>query len=115
MLIIKANWYFDFLHWVSGEWYSAQAFLGLPIMLYKDMYTSVTLVQEKIHVRQALELLYVGFWLLYLGHWGWNRWVLKLKDGKAYENIVFEKEAHANNYELNYLRLRKWYAWWAYW
>ena len=64
---------------------------------------------ENIHWYQQLELLIIPFYLIYILNWlylgifkykGMN-WTL------AYQNIIFEKEAYDNEYEVGYLERRK--------
>lgn len=63
---------------------------------------------EKIHTAQMKELLYLPFYLLYLGEW-----VVRLfMKGNAYRNISFEKEAYTNENDLTYLTRRKHYGMW---
>lgn len=63
---------------------------------------------ESIHIRQQQEMLVIPFYL-----WYGIEWFLKLfKYGaKAYNNISFEREAHSNDENLNYLKERKFWAW----
>lgn len=60
----------------------------------------VTINHEKIHVVQAesFKLKYLTFYALYLWHWFKNLF----KAGDAYENIPFEREAYANEYDFLY-------------
>lgn len=61
---------------------------------------------EHIHTRQMIELLIIPFYLLYILEW-LVRLVVCQNSYKAYSNISFEKEAYANQNNLNYLRQRK--------
>ena len=62
---------------------------------------------ERIHTRQMLEMLIVGFYLWYV-----IEWLIRLtKKGNAYRSISFEREAYANEGNLNYLQQRKLYCW----
>ncbi|MBO4564379.1 MAG: hypothetical protein J5720_02995 [Bacteroidaceae bacterium] len=64
---------------------------------------------EMIHTRQLLEMAVFGFYLWYLVEWGIR--FLKLRNMKqAYYNISFEREAYANEANLNYLKTRKLFA-----
>jgi hypothetical protein len=65
---------------------------------------------EKIHLKQQLELLLVGFYILYLIHYFYNL-IKFFNHNEAYLNIVFEKEAYAMESELNYLQSRKFWGW----
>ncbi|HIP27041.1 MAG TPA: hypothetical protein EYG80_05245 [Flavobacteriaceae bacterium] len=64
---------------------------------------------EKIHLKQQLELLIIPFYLWYI-----IEFLIKLIKYKswhmAYLNISFEKEAYQNDYNLEYLKYRKWFA-----
>ena len=65
---------------------------------------------ERIHSRQWLELLIVGFLLWYSIEWFVKLW--KYTNGHtAYRNISLEREAYANEADEDYLRNRKPYAW----
>ena len=63
---------------------------------------------EKIHLRQQLELLILPFFV-----WYFIDYLVKIIRYKnrhvAYRNIVFEREAYANESNLEYLQLR--YFW----
>ena len=65
----------------------------------------VLLNHEKIHIRQQLELLIVPFFIWYgieflIRYFQFMNWNL------AYRNISFEREAYANEKDLNYLKKR---------
>lgn len=62
----------------------------------------ITLNHEKIHTAQIKEMLYVFFYLWYA-----IEWFIRLPFGNAYRNISFEREAYANQDDLNYLENRK--------
>ncbi|MBK9732419.1 MAG: hypothetical protein IPO83_14285 [Chitinophagaceae bacterium] len=83
-----------------------------PFILFRDSYLvndSIILNHELIHLRQQLELLILPFYFLYLLHYLINRF--KYPDHySAYRNIIFEREAYANDHDLNYLKKRKWFA-----
>lgn len=61
----------------------------------------VTINHERIHLRQQCEMLIVFFFL----------WYLIEAIAKGYRNISFEKEAYANEKDLNYFKNRRAYAW----
>ncbi|WP_242689285.1 hypothetical protein [Pedobacter sp. SYSU D00535] len=70
----------------------------------------VLLNHERIHIVQQLELLLVGFYLLYFLNYLIN--LLKYKKHElAYLNIVFEKEAYRRESETSYLKRREIWAW----
>jgi hypothetical protein len=71
----------------------------------KDKANLVLLNHEKIHLKQQLELLVLPFFLCYIteflvGYLKYRNWQ------KAYLNISFEREAYANEKDLNYLKKR---------
>lgn len=83
-----------------------------PFVFVKSEYLKndkVFINHERIHLRQQLELLIVFFYLWYgieyLVH------LIRLKSKQAaYRSISFEKEAYANENDLNYLKKRSFWA-----
>ena len=64
---------------------------------------------EKIHLRQQIELLIILFYVFYVLEFlirfiHYRNWQM------AYRNISFEREAYANQYHLNYLKRRPFWA-----
>ncbi|WP_394759058.1 hypothetical protein [Flavobacterium sp.] len=78
-------------------------FIILKSKHYK--YNKATVNHEKIHIRQQLELLILPFYI-----WYFSDFLIKIiiyRDrNKAYRNIVFEREAYANEKNLDYLKER---------
>lgn len=110
MIKIKAKW------WVRGIWgVSYQVPLGIPILLYADHPPNSydDWIHEKIHVRQAIEMLYIPFWLIYAMQYIINR-ISGMSHWNAYINIVFEKEAYENQYDPGYLKRRRFWSWIVY-
>lgn len=68
-----------------------------------------TLNHERIHTAQIRELLYVIFYLWYVLEW-LVRLVKYRNAYAAYRNISFEREAHQNDDNLEYLKARKQFA-----
>ena len=64
--------------------------------------TEYTLNHERIHFRQQLELLLIGFYIIYFIEYIF----------KGYRTISFEKEAYRNAKNLNYLKTRKIFGQW---
>ncbi len=64
---------------------------------------------EAIHSQQIKELLFVGFYLLYVLEW-FVRLLYTRNLKKAYNAISFEKEAFRNEANANYLSSRKHFA-----
>lgn len=76
-----------------------------------DRIGDVDINHESIHTAQMKELLYVGFYLAYLVEW-LVRWIIERSREKAYYSISFEKEAYANEKDMEYLNTRKHFAQW---
>jgi len=96
--------------------FAAQSFFGLPIIIVREkrLLESKTLVNhETIHFFQAMYLLFVGFWFLYLFYYFAN--LVKYRNARqAYLNIPFEREAYTNEKDLKYLLKRKPFEWLKY-
>ena len=64
---------------------------------------------ERIHLAQQRELLVIFFYIWYAVDFILK--YIKYKDKKrAYHNIIFEREAYENDYNLEYLKKRKLFA-----
>ncbi|SDF14102.1 hypothetical protein SAMN05421636_11319 [Pricia antarctica] len=80
-----------------------------PFIILKndDLKDDIVLINhEKIHLKQQQELLIVFFYVLYISEW-LLRTLLYLDSYKAYQNISFEREAYANEKNLDYPDDRK--------
>lgn len=90
-------------------------FIGIAIFPFiflrdKNLKNNPTIMNhEKIHIIQQLELVVVVFYLWYIIEF-LIRLILLKDQHKAYRNISFEKEAYANEHNLNYLKNRKFYS-----
>jgi hypothetical protein len=74
-----------------------------------DLKDKILLNHERIHLQQQLEMLILPFYIWYFFDFGIQ--FLKFKNmGKGYRNICFEKEAYANEKNLNYLEERKFWS-----
>jgi hypothetical protein len=69
----------------------------------------LTINHEEIHTAQMKELWYVFFYLWYVVDW-LVKLVIYRNFRDAYVNVVFEREAYANETDLEYLSNRKGYA-----
>lgn len=68
---------------------------------------------EAIHTAQMKEMLYVGFYLWYAVEWLVR--LIRFRDThSAYRNVSFEREAYANQADLEYLQQRKQWSWTSY-
>ena len=88
--------------------------IGNIIFVRKEAIITDTLINhESIHYEQEKELGYIGFYLLYILEYLYNR--VKYKNAyKAYHEVSFEKEAYANQSDLSYISNRKKYSWLKY-
>ena len=88
-----------------------RGYLGItifPFMFLKNKGLKINFVlinHEKIHLRQQIELLVVPFFILYCLEFlvrliQYKKWKL------AYRNISFEREAYANEWNLDFLKKR---------
>ncbi len=97
------------------KWIVPKGFVGITIFPFvfvrkkKHLKKKVLLNHEKIHLRQQAELLIIGFYL-----WYFISYVVRLikyrEHKKAYKNIVFEREAFAEQKNLNYLETRSFWS-----
>ncbi|RDY59268.1 hypothetical protein [Flagellimonas nanhaiensis] len=74
---------------------------------------TVLINHERIHLKQQRELLILPFYILYISEW-LLRTVLYLDSYRAYQNISFEREAYANEKDMEYLSKRKSFAFFNY-
>ncbi len=80
-----------------------------PFIILKndDLKDDIVLINhEKIHLKQQQELLIVFFYVFYISEW-LLRTLFYLDSYKAYQNISFEREAYANEKNLDYPDNRK--------
>tara|TARA_R110000796_G_scaffold40062_1_gene99396 strand:+ start:25197 stop:25541 length:345 start_codon:yes stop_codon:yes gene_type:complete len=82
-----------------------------PFIILKEKFKNSNtdiINHESIHIKQQAEMLVIPFYIIYL-----LEWFIKLfKYGKgAYNNISFEREAHVNGHNPNYLKTRKFWSW----
>jgi hypothetical protein len=69
---------------------------------------------ESIHWKQQVELLFLPMWIMYMLLLIVN--LIRYRNfDTAYRNIVFEREAYANEDDINYPKTRKFWAWRRYW
>ncbi|MBY0487021.1 MAG: hypothetical protein K2P85_07550 [Flavobacteriaceae bacterium] len=78
-----------------------------------DKLNTIFINHEKIHIRQQLELLVLPFYVMYFTEYLFR--LIQYKDNKkAYFNISFEREAYANEKDLNYLKSRSFWRFCVY-
>ena len=84
------------------------------ILFTKSDYLSpITINHERIHTKQMLELLIVGYYLWYIIEYIIVRFCHK-KQNDAYHDVSLEEEAHNNDDNQDYLFIREHYAWLKY-
>ncbi len=84
-------------------------FLKYPV----DKENPVFINHERIHLRQQLELLILPFFVLYFLEYLFL--LIKYNNkNRAYRNISFEREAYANESDLEYLKKRKLFGFFRY-
>jgi len=84
------------------------AIVIFPFLITRDKNIKdnhVMINHEKIHFRQIIEMLIIPFYLWYGVEFIFRYFQYKDKH-KAYLNICFEREAYANEKDLNYLKKR---------
>ncbi|MFW6219323.1 MAG: hypothetical protein ACOC33_00515 [bacterium] len=74
---------------------------------------NIDLNHETIHFHQAIEMLVIPFYLVYLISFLYNffKYYLTTSYMDAYRRIPFEVEAYTNQEDLDYLKKRKFWAW----
>lgn len=85
-----------------------------PFILVRHRHPGpVLLNHERIHLRQQAELGVLPFYLWYIVEYLIRRFQYR-DHYTAYRNISFEREAFANDANLNYLKTRGLWAFWSY-
>jgi len=80
-----------------------------PFIFLKEtklVYNKSVIQHEKIHLRQQIELLILPFYLWYLLEFLY-RYLQHRNLHLAYRAICFEREAYANEWQIDYLKHRK--------
>ena len=90
--------------------YSAIALYPFILIKRKELREDASLIHhERIHHRQQLELLLVGFYALYGLNYCIN--IFRYRNHyKAYREIIFEREAYCMDSDATYLKRRKPFA-----
>ena len=100
---------------VTCRWFPPKGFKAIMLFWWLIVkkgcnVTSVLLRHEQIHVQQQSEMLLIPFFL-----WYGVEFVFRLCQYRewrlAYKNISFEREAYANEKNVEYLNERAPYAW----
>ena len=83
---------------------------GILFVREKVILTDEIINHERIHTAQMKELLYIFFYVIYFLEWIFRLFQYRFTK-EAYYNISFEREAYSNEYNENYLKNRKLFAW----
>lgn len=76
----------------------------------KDKPLNATIINhEAIHTAQGKKLLWLLFYLFYVLEW-FIRFIQYRSRKDAYRNISFEREAYVNQYNVEYLKSRKFFS-----
>lgn len=104
---------------IVTKFFTPKGFRGLTFFPFvflvnqADKQNPVFVNHERIHLRQQAELLVLPFYL-----WYGLEYLLRLLQyrdrKKAYYNISFEREAYANEKDLDYLKRRPFWKFLAY-
>ena len=87
--------------------YVGLSFWPFIILKNDSLKTDIVLINhEKIHLKQQIELLIIPFYVIYLAEW-LVRSLFYLSFYRGYQNISFEREAYANEHNLNYANERR--------
>lgn len=89
--------------------YKAINLFGILFVRGDARIDDVTVNHERTHTAQMKELWYVFFYLWYIVDW-LIKLVVYRNFRDAYVNVVFEREAYANDEDEDYLKTRKRFA-----
>ena len=95
-MILRSDKLTELFEMLLGQGIRALAFWPFIIMPRSTIIDAELINHEKIHLRQQLELGVIPFYIWY---------IIALRR-KGYWSISFEKEAYANENNLNYLKER---------
>jgi hypothetical protein len=94
--------------------YRGLTFFPFVLVKYQlDKENKIFINHEKIHLRQQIELLILPFYFWYILEF-FVRWVQYKNKDLAYRNISFEREAYANEKDLDYLKRRSFWKFWKF-
>ena len=101
-IIIKSDKFLDSVSW----FFKVGGITLFPFIIVREKTNKTTINHESIHIAQYIELLVIGFLVLYL--WDWIRGLIKYKDTNvAYRKIRLEQEAYEYQRSFTYLDKRE--------
>jgi len=102
------------MFFIVNKYLMPKGFRGLtayPFVFLKnpvDKKDAVFINHERIHLRQQIELLILPFFI-----WYFLEYLIRLlqynNKNRAYRNISFEREAYSNEFDMDYLKNRKFF------
>lgn len=95
-----------------GKHYAAINLFGILFVKHGIVASETLLNHEKIHTAQIRELLYLGFYILYVTEWLLRLIQYRGNNYRAYRAISFEHEAYQHQTSPNYLNQRMPFAQW---
>ena len=99
-MILRSNKLTRIFELILGQRIRAIAFYPFIIMPTSTVIDDVIINHERIHLRQQLEMLIIPFYI----------WYLIALRRKQYMGISFEKEAFANETNMQYLKERSYWS-----
>lgn len=100
---------------IISKYFIPKGFIGIAIfpfiLLSHRSYAqdAICINHEKIHLKQQLEMGVIFFYIWYGIEWVFK--YIKYKNAQqAYQNLSFEREAYAQERNLNYNNTRKYWA-----
>jgi len=92
-------------------WFKYLSFYFFEASKFKT--DKILINHEKIHLKQQIELLWIFFFIWYAVEY-YIRLLQCKNHQNAYKQISFEKEAYANQSNLDYLKTRKLFSFFFY-
>lgn len=98
-----------FFGWFRGHSKTAIAITIFPFIIVrsKEELFPWLVIHERIHIRQQLELLFIGALLLFIFETLYARMVLRLPSSETYFYFSLEQESFRNQHNSDYLKNRK--------
>jgi len=87
----------------------AAAFFPFVFVRKEEYATPIFVNHERIHIRQQIQTLFIGSWILTIFEDLYSRMFMKLKAPDYYLYRSVEQEAYRNQHNLNYLNERRWF------
>ncbi len=108
-MIIISPQVLAFLAWFRRHPKTAIAITVFPFIIVrsKEDLLPWLITHERIHIRQQLELLFIGALFLYIVETVYARFVLCLSGYENYLYFSLEQEAYRNQHNPDYLKNRK--------